>query len=154
MIEYSATIEWNRDNQVFSDSKYSRVHTWSFENGQTITASSSPNIVPTPYSDPRCLDPEESFVAALSSCHMLFFLSIVAGKGYVVDNYSDSAIGLLEKNSESQLAITQVTLNPKVDFASEFEIEQEELERIHDEAHKLCFIANSVNTTITIDIQT
>ncbi len=99
MSQYTATIKWQRGGQNFLDDDYSRGHTWEFDGGLSVPASASPDIVPLPKSVAENVDPEEAFVASLSSCHMLFFLSIAARKGYIVDNYDDSAIGCMEKNS-------------------------------------------------------
>ncbi|RUS97615.1 hypothetical protein DSM106972_083520 [Dulcicalothrix desertica PCC 7102] len=98
MSEHIAIVEWKRSQAKFTDNKYSREHTWRFDGGIEIAASASPHVVPVPYSNPACIDPEEAFVASLSSCHMLFFLSIAAKSKFVVDNYIDKAVGIMEKN--------------------------------------------------------
>ena len=112
MSEYKTVIEWSRDGAVFTDKQYSRGHRWMFDGGIEVAASSSPSVVPLPLSV-AVVDPEEAFVASLSSCHMLVFLSIAAMRGLVVDSYRDEAIGMLEKDSSGKLAITRVTLHPK-----------------------------------------
>jgi organic hydroperoxide reductase OsmC/OhrA len=148
MSEYSATIEWQRGAQVFTDKRYSRAHTWQFDGGQTIAASSSPHVVPLPYSDPSGLDPEEAFIASLSSCHLLWFLSIAAKKGFRVDSYQDAALGWMEKNAEGRLAITRVTLRPRVIFSGERLPSRGEIEAMHEDAHAECYIANSVKSEV------
>ena len=151
MSEYTATVLWQRrENEVYSDNKYSRAHEWLFDGGATIPASSSPYVVPLPYSCENSVDPEESFVASLSSCHMLFFLSIAAQKGYVIDRYVDRPIGVMEKNQEGKMAMTTVTLRPEIQFSSDTIIAKKDIQQMHHNAHEQCFIANSVKTNIII----
>lgn len=116
MSEYITTIRWTRDQQDFASKKYSRRHTWQFDGGLTIPASSSPQVVPTPYSDASAVDPEEAFVAALSSCHMLWFLDIACRAGWVVDDYHDAAVGLMARNAEGRVGMIRVTLKPAIPF--------------------------------------
>lgn len=154
MSHYYATIRWLRGDQVFSDNQYSRAHDWLFQGEDknyltTVPASSSPHIVPLPYSVAENVDPEEAFVAALSSCHMLFFLSIAAKKGWVIDRYIDEAIRVLEQNDDGAIAITQVTLQPHIEYAGTAP-NTKETQAIHHQAHQQCFIANSVKTEIKI----
>ncbi len=122
---------------------------WVFDGGCEIPASPSPHIVPLPYSAEENVDPEEAFVASLSSCHMLFFLSIAAKKKLLVDSYDDNAKGILEENSEGQLAMTQIILDPKIIFSNK-QPSKEEMQKIHHLAHQQCFLANSVKTVITV----
>jgi organic hydroperoxide reductase OsmC/OhrA len=150
MSEHSVTVLWKRDRARFIDNKYSREHLWQFDGGAEIAASSSPHVVPIPHSNPACVDPEEAFIASLSSCHMLWFLSIAAKKKYVVESYRDRAVGIMEKNEDGKLAITKVTLYPQVTFAQDNLPTQNELEAMHEEAHHSCFLANSVKTEITV----
>ncbi|HWE64645.1 MAG TPA: OsmC family protein, partial [Chloroflexota bacterium] len=117
MAEYITNVEWQRRGATFTDNKYSRAHTWQFDGGASVPASSSPHVVPVPYSDAAGVDPEEAYVAALSSCHMLWFLSIAARRGFVVDRYTDQAVGVMAKNDAGQWAITRVTLHPHVVFS-------------------------------------
>src|ERR1700733_4645587 len=116
MSNYGATVAWSRNGAVFVDGRYSRAHVWQFGGGLEVPASSSPNVVPLPYSDPAAIDPEKAFVASLSSCHMLWFLSLAAAKGFVVDSYKDEAVGILEKDAKGKLAMTRVTLRPRASF--------------------------------------
>ena len=148
MSEYPVTIEWQRGTQVFTDNRYSRGHTWRFDSSITIPASSSPHVVPLPYSVEQAVDPEEAFVASLSSCHMLWFLSIAARQGFCVDSYSDEAVGVLEKDAAGRLAMTRVTLRPRVVFSGSRMPAPEEVRRLHHLAHEACFIANSVKTEV------
>lgn len=148
MAEYKAEIRWHADGQAFTENRYSRAHTWHFDGGTVVPASSSPHVVPTPYSDPAAVDPEEAFVASLSSCHMLWFLSIAAKRGFQVESYVDRATGVMEKDSSGRLAITRVTLYPAAIFAEAHQPLDEELNAMHHEAHEKCFIANSVKTEV------
>lgn len=153
MAEYTATIVWKRKaEERFIDEHYSRAHVWRFDGGAEIAASSAPAIVPPPYSVESHVDPEEAFVASLSSCHMLLFLAIAAKKKYVVDEYNDHAIGRMETDSEGRLSITTVTLRPKVAFQGTHRPSEDELEKIHHLSHKQCFIANSVKTNVITEI--
>lgn len=148
MSEYVVTIRWGRGDQPFTDNRYSRAHTWSFDGGIEVPASSSPSVVPAPCSQAHAVDPEEAFVASLSSCHMLWFLSIAAKRGFCVDSYVDDAIGLMGRNARGKLAMTQVTLRPRVAFAGERLPTPDEIDAMHHKAHAECFIANSVTTEL------
>lgn len=153
MSEYTALVTWARGkDEAYIDNKYSRGHLWQFDGGVCVPASSSPQVVPVPYSVEKNVDPEEAFVAALSSCHMLFFLAIAAKKKFVVDSYTDAAIGLMEKDPAGQLAMTKVRLRPTVVFAGDSKPAKAELEEMHQLSHQQCFIANSVKTSVTIEI--
>ncbi|NKB38447.1 MAG: OsmC family peroxiredoxin [Gammaproteobacteria bacterium] len=151
MSEYLAKIEWQRGDQVFTDNKYSRAHTWEFDGGLVVPASASPDIVPLPYSLEYNVDPEEAFVAAISSCHMLFFLSIAGQKGLLIDRYIDNAYGIMEKDESGISSISKVVLRPEV-TGSALTISTEDLQAIHTKAHSLCFIANSVKSEISIEV--
>lgn len=155
MSEYFAKINWVRGStENYIDNKYSREHEWVFDGGLTIQASSSPHIVPLPYSVEANVDPEEAFVASLSSCHMLFFLSIAAKNKYVIDSYIDNAVGIMEKDSDGKISMTQVTLKPHVKFSGDKQPTREQLEQMHHQSHEQCFIANSVKTKIVTEIIT
>src|SRR5690606_35448772 len=130
------------------DQRYSRAHNWMFDGGAEVAASSSPHSVPIPLSDPRAVDPEEAFVASLSSCHMLWFLSIAAAHGFLVESYTDAATGTMGRNAAGQVAFTEVTLSPLTVFAGEKVPTAEELEDLHRLAHHNCFIASSVRAAI------
>ncbi len=152
MSEHTAMVIWQRGDQAFTDNAYSRAHRWEFDGGAAIEASASPDVVPLPMSVAENVDPEEAFVASLASCHMLFFLSLAAKKGYVVDSYTDAALGHTGKNEEGRIAVTRVTLEPKVAFAGDKIPTAAELEKLHHKAHDLCFIANSVRTEIDVRV--
>ena len=148
MSKYTATISWNREGAKFTDSRYSRGHVWAFDGGVEAPASASPHVVRPPFSVAAAVDPEEAFVASLSSCHMLFFLHIACKQGFVVDQYRDEAVGVMAKNAEGKVAMTEVTLRPEVVFAAENRPSAAALEAMHHEVHDECFIANSVNTAV------
>ena len=150
MPQFTAEITWQRGSQAFADNRYSRAHQWRFDGGLTVPGSSSPHSVPLPMSDPAAVDPEEALVAALSSCHMLFFLSIAAQRGLVVDRYVDSAVGLLEKDDAGKLAMTRITLAPAITFSGELRPDAAQLDAIHHAAHERCYIANSIKAEVII----
>ena len=151
MAEHTASVIWAREGALFTDNRYSRAHRWTFDGGADVPASSSPAVVPVPLSDPRGVDPEEAFVASLSSCHMLWFLSIAAKRGFVVESYRDDAVGHVEKDAEGRMAMTRVTLRPVIQFSGNKSPAPHELAEMHDKAHHACFIANSVRTAIAIE---
>ncbi|HXS83048.1 MAG TPA: OsmC family protein [Methylomirabilota bacterium] len=148
MAEYRATIEWRRGDAKFTDRRFSRAHRWRFDGGLDVPASSSPHVVPVPASDPAAVDPEEAFVASLSSCHMLTFLFLAAKQGFVVDEYRDEAVGTLAKDAAGRQAVTVVTLHPAIRFGGEREPSRAELDALHHAAHDGCYIANSVTTDV------
>jgi organic hydroperoxide reductase OsmC/OhrA len=149
MILCEATIAWQRDaDAAFTDNRYSRAHVWRFDGGARVQASSSPHIVPLPMSDAAGVDPEEAFVASLASCHLLWFLSLAAGQGWRVDTYEDAASGVLGRNAQGKLAMTVVTLRPRVAFGGEALPAREAVDALHHRAHEACFIAASVLTEV------
>ena len=150
-MKYTATVLWRKKpDESFTDNKYSRKHTWLFDGGLELTASSSPHVVPVPMSDEHALDPEESFVASLSACHMLFFLSLAAADNYIVESYEDNAEGIMDKNDKGKMAMTVVSLKPKISFSGVNIPSDEQINTLHELAHEKCYIANSVKTTINI----
>lgn len=151
MHSYDATISWERGDQAFTDNRYSRGHRWAFDGGAEVAASSSPHVVPLPMSVAANVDPEEAVVAAISSCHMLFFLGIAARRGFIVDSYLDRASGIMGKNSEGKIAMTRITLRPEVKFGGERRPTQDDIDRIHHDSHEQCFIANSLKSEIVLD---
>ena len=150
-MQFEAKLEWQRKDQDFLDQRYSRAHEWIFDGGLRVPASSSPLSVPLPMSNADNVDPEEALVAAASSCHMLFFLSIAARRGYVVDSYADHAVGLLEKDARGRMAMTSITLRPAIVFAGEHWPDEETLDAIHHEAHDKCYIANSLKAEVVVE---
>jgi organic hydroperoxide reductase OsmC/OhrA len=153
MSEYKAKITWHRQiDEEFVQSRYSRGHEWSFDGGTTIPASSSPHIVPLPYSVEANVDPEEAFVAALSSCHMLLFLSIAAKRRFVVDTYIDNAVGIMEQDENGRFLISKVVLRPEIVFSGDKQPSKEQVKKMHHQSHTQCFIANSVKTNVITEI--
>lgn len=151
-MAYTAKVKWEKGSgQAFSDNKYSRQHTWIFDGGIEVPASASPHIVPLPFSSEAAVGPEEAFVASLSSCHMLLFLSITAERKFVVESYEDNAEGVLGKNGEGRVSMTKVTLRPKANFGGDNVPTAVEIDDMHHEAHDECFIANSVKTIVTTE---
>jgi organic hydroperoxide reductase OsmC/OhrA len=145
MSEHKAKIIWNRDGKDFTYKTYSRDHKW-LANGNEIPASATPQYL----GSPNRVDPEAALVSALSSCHMLTFLAVAAGKGFVVESYEDEAVGHLEKNAAGKFAVTRVELHPKIAFGGTKQPTAADLEALHDKAHKECFIANSVTTDVRV----
>ncbi len=148
MAEYNAQVRWQRGDQVFTDDRYSRAHTWTFDGGVEVRASSSPQVVPVPYSDIAAVDPEEAFIASLSSCHMLWFLSIAAQREFRVDSYVDDAVGFMGKDTAGRLAITRVVLRPHTTFSGQRMPTKNDVLKMHHKAHEACFIASSVKTDV------
>ena len=151
MAHYEAELLWLRGDQDFLDNRFSRRHVLRFDGGLEIPASSSPHVVPLPFSDPAGIDPEEAFVASLSSCHMLWFLVLAAKRKFRVDRYADRPSGVMEKNGDGKLAMTVVTLRPEVQFSGEQMPTREEIDQLHHKAHAECFIANSVKTKVVCE---
>jgi organic hydroperoxide reductase OsmC/OhrA len=147
MSEFTAVVLWERGEATYTDNKYSRAHRWQFDGGVEVPASSSPQSVPLPLSAAAAVDPEEAFVAAISSCHMLWFLFIAAKRGFVVDRYRDAAAGVMGRNAAGKKAMTRVTLHPQVAFMGN-QPTPAAFEAMHHEAHEECYIANSVNTEV------
>ena len=152
MPQYTAEVLWVRDpGQDFLGNRYSRRHLWRFDGGAQVAGSSSPHSVPLPMSDASAVDPEEAFVAALASCHMLWFLALAAQRGFVVDRYADAAVGVMAKNAEGRVAITRVTLRPQVGFSGDRLPTHAQIEHLHHEAHEACYIANSVKSEVVCE---
>ena len=149
MHEHKATIHWHNNGPDFLKGRYSREHTWTFDGGLTVAASSSPSVVPVPWSNAANVDPEEAFVAALSSCHMLTFLWLAQKEGFQVESYRDEAVGTIAKNERGGLWVDKVTLRPQIAWVGEKVPTAADLDRLHHRSHEDCFIANSVKTEVT-----
>jgi organic hydroperoxide reductase OsmC/OhrA len=148
---YRAVVRWMRqDGEVFTDHRYSRGHVWTFDGGVEVPASSAPSSVPPPFSRADAVDPEEAFVAALSSCHMLFFLFFAAKRGFTVDRYEDQAVGVMDKNERGKLFVSHVRLNPTIAFSGPKRPSSDEIAELHQHSHEECFIANSVRAEVTV----
>lgn len=149
--EYRATVAWRRNpDEDFAKGRYSRAHEWRFDGGVTVPASASPSVVPKPFSHEDAVDPEEAYVAALSSCHMLTFVDLARRAGILVDSYEDDAVGTMERIAPGRMAIIKVTLKPRIAFAGGAP-DAVKLDELHHQAHEMCFIANSVKTEITVE---
>jgi organic hydroperoxide reductase OsmC/OhrA len=149
--EYTATVTWKRGSgEAFTDIKFSRAHSWSFDGGVTMPASSSPLSVRVPFSRTDAVDPEEALVAALSSCHMLTFLYLAARQGFVIDSYDDNAVGVMTKNERGKLYLSKVTLRPRIAFSGARQPTAAELAELHHHAHEECYVANSVLTEVVV----
>jgi organic hydroperoxide reductase OsmC/OhrA len=149
MSEHKITLTWKRGDKPFEYQKYSRDHTWKFDGGHEMQASAAPAYL----GNPNLVDPEEAFVASLSSCQMLTFLAIAAKKKFELDEYVDEATGYMDKNAEGKLAITRVTLRPRLKFSGEKQPNTQEIEEMNHAAHEQCFIANSVKTEVKVETQ-
>lgn len=147
MSEHTVTLLWERKSEDFSFKNYNRAHEWDFGHGVVVPATAAPEYL----GDPKRVDPEQAFVAALSSCHMLTFLAIASQKHYIVDRYEDHASGVLSKNEQGQMALTRVTLHPRIVFSGDNKPDEEALKKLHQAAHHHCFLANSVKTEIRIE---
>jgi organic hydroperoxide reductase OsmC/OhrA len=151
MARHDATIRWTGgDPNEFARGRYSRAHQWLFDGGAVVPASASPSVVREPWSDPAGVDPEEAFVASLSSCHMLWFLDLARHAGHAVASYEDEAQGTLEKCADGKMRMTRVTLRPRVEFAGDAP-DAVALDALHHKAHEACFIANSVTAEVVVD---
>lgn len=148
MGRYCAEVQWDRGEQDFCSGRYSRAHRLRFDGGLDIAGSSSPQVVPLPWSDPQAIDPEEAFVASIASCHMLWFLSIAAKQSLCVDCYQDHAEGMMTRNGSGKMSISRVTLRPQVRFSGANPPDVDTIHALHHQAHAECFIANSVRTEI------
>jgi organic hydroperoxide reductase OsmC/OhrA len=153
MAEHKAAIRWALpgDGEAFLKGRYSREHTWSFDGGVTVPASPAPSVIPVPFSNPAGVDPEEAYVAAIASCHMLSFLHVAMRAGVVVERYEDDAVGVMRKNERGAIWVGAVTLRPRIVFGGSARPTPQEVDQLHHRAHEQCFIANSVKTEITVE---
>ena len=149
MSRHTATISWCTEGG-FADNSYSRRHLWRFDGGAEVVASASPDVVPVPRSDPAGVDPEEALVASAASCHMLWFLDLARQAGFAVASYEDEAVAEMGRVGPGKVAITRITLRPRIAFAGAAP-DQAALDRLHHEAHERCFIANTLNCPIVVE---
>jgi len=151
MSTYTAKISWKNDSpETFTKNRYKRGHTWSFDGGIEVPASSSPHAVRVPFSIEAAVDPEEALVASASSCHMLTFLWIAATKGFLIDSYEDNAVGEMTKNDEGKEWMSKITLDPKIGWSGEKLPTSDEIAEMHHAAHEGCYIANSIKSEVVI----
>lgn len=148
--EFSATVTWHGDPQAFATGRYSRAHTWGFDGGAVVPGSSSPLSVPLPFSDAAAVDPEEALVAAVSSCHMLFFLGFAAKKRWTIARYIDEARGIMEVDERGRLSMTRIFLSPTIRFEGRAPA-AEDVAALHHEAHEACYIANSIRAEVVVE---
>jgi organic hydroperoxide reductase OsmC/OhrA len=148
MTMHTANVEWSRGDQAFVDKRYSRAHRWSFDGGASLAASSSPHVVRPPFSNPANVDPEEGYIAALSSCHMLWFLDLAARRGFRIDSYADTAEGRMASNEAGKEWVAEVTLRPHIVFSGALRPSDADVDRLHHAAHAECYLANSVRTSV------
>jgi len=147
-MAHGAVVSWTlRPDDDFAAGAYSRAHNIAFDGGAVVPASSSPSVVPK-WSDPAAVDPEEMVIAALSSCHMLWFLDLARRDGWVVESYQDAAEGVMGK-IDGKTAIAKVILKPRLTFRGDAPT-ADRIESLHHRAHELCFIANSVKAEVVI----
>lgn len=152
MSEHTASVRWVHQRGDFLKGTYSREHTWTFDGGTVIAASPAPSSVAVPYSNPANVDPEEAFVAAISSCHMLTYLYLACRCGFEVASYADDAVGFMSKNARGRLWMSSVILKPKIVYGGEKRPSLEEENQLHHSAHEECYIANSVKTEIRLEL--
>ena len=147
---YTATVRWQRGEQTFTDNKYSRAHDLVFDGGAVVRGSPAPSVVRPPFSDPAAVDPEEALVAALSACHMLFFLHLAGRGGFRIDSYEDAAVGEMTNNDAGKLFMSKVTLSPRIVFSGAKRPTAEEVAAMHHKSHEECYIANSVKSEVVV----
>lgn len=152
MPEHVATISWTRSGPDFLKGRYSREHTWSFDGGITVPASPSPAVVPTPWSNPANVDPEEAFVASVASCHMLTLLWLASKEGFVADSYHDEAAGVMTKNERGVPWVSTITLRPVIVWSGDKQPTAVTIAHLHHLAHEQCFIANSIKTEVKVEV--
>ena len=151
MSIYTANIKWKNDSgDTFTKNRYTRGHTWSFDGGVEVPASSSPYSVRVPFSVEEAVDPEEALVAAAASCHMLTFLWVAAKKGFVIDSYEDNAAGEMTEGTDGKQWVSTITLDPKIEWSGETKPTAEEIAAMHHEAHEGCYIANSIKSEVVV----
>jgi organic hydroperoxide reductase OsmC/OhrA len=150
MSEYKAIIRWSYDGTDFLKGKYSREHTWTFDGGLTVPASPAPSSVPAPYSNPANVDPEEAFVASVSSCHMLTFVWLASKAGFEVTSYVDEAVGKMSKNERGVPWVSSISLKPQITYTGSKQPTPIEVAELHHQAHEQCYIANSIKTEVKV----
>ncbi len=151
MSEHRAVIRWKYSGTDFAKGKYSREHVWEFDGGISVAASPSPAVVPVPYSKPANVDPEEAFVAAISSCHMLTYLYVASRAGFFIESYTDEAVGVMTKNERGIPWVSKVTLHPRIEYGGTTSPTSDEERCLHHEAHEQCYIANSIKTEVVVE---
>jgi len=153
MSEHHATISWSTEAAPadFARGKYSREHVWTFDGGASVPGSSSPSVVPLPWSSAAAIDPEEAFVASVSSCHMLTFLYLASKKGFALASYRDRAVGVMAKGPTGVPWVSKVTLRPELAWAGDKRPTEAELAELHHHAHEQCFISCSIKSEVVVE---
>jgi organic hydroperoxide reductase OsmC/OhrA len=152
MSTYTATVRWSGDDaEAYAKGRYYRGHEWAFDGGTVVAASASPENVPSGTANEAGVDPEEALIAAISSCHMLFFLDYARRGGFMIRSYVDEAVGVLEKRADGKIAVTRVTLRPKIEWAGDKRPAAHDIAQLHHRSHEDCFIANSVNCEVAVE---
>jgi organic hydroperoxide reductase OsmC/OhrA len=150
MSEYKAIIRWKNSGPDFLKGRFSRDHTWTFDGGVVVPASASPSVVPPPLSNPANVDPEEAFVAAVSSCHMLTFIYLAGKAQFQVESYEDEAVGVMTKNEKGVPWVSAITLHPKIVYGGAKQPTPAEVDALHHKAHEYCYVAASIKTQVTV----
>jgi len=150
MAQHKAKIEWKCTTPDFRLGKYTREHTWSFDGGVSVPASAAPAVVPAPWSNPANVDPEEAFVASISSCHMLTYLHVARLAGFQIESYADEAVGEMAKNERGVAWVAVVTLNPTIVYGGDKRPTHEQEAELHHKAHDGCFVSQSVKTDVKV----
>jgi organic hydroperoxide reductase OsmC/OhrA len=150
MSQHTATIVWKSESPDFMTGRYSRAHAWRFDGGLTVPASSSPAVVRAPLSNPANIDPEEAYVASISSCHMLTYLHLARLAGFSIESYEDQAVGETVKNERGVPWIATVVLAPRIVYGADKRPTPEEEDRLHHQAHEQCFVSQSIRTEVTV----
>ena len=147
MSEHHIKLTWSKQTESFAYKDYNRDHQWDFGEGLIVNASSAPQFL----GNPECADPERAFAAALSSCHMLFFIAICSKKRLVVQDYVDNSTAFLEQDGRGDLIISKVIIRPEVIFAEGVDVDRKTMEEIHKQSHDKCFLAKSVKSDVIIE---
>ncbi|MGE3465443.1 MAG: OsmC family protein [Pyrinomonadaceae bacterium] len=151
MSTYTAKISWKSDApDTFTKNRYTRGHSWEFDGGVTVPASSSPHAVRVPYSVEAAVDPEEALVAASSSCHMLTFLWLAATAGFNIESYEDNAVGEMAAMEDGRQWVSTITLDPQIAWTGDKLPTAEDIAHLHHDAHEKCYIANTIRSEIII----
>ena len=151
MSAHYAAVRWTNHGPDFLKRRYSREHTLEFDGGAVVTASSSPHVVPLPWSNPFGVDPEEGLIASVASCHMLWFLDVAISAGFEVQSYADKAEGLMTRNEQGRLWVSVITLHPQITWSGEKQPTAQEVAHLHHLAHEECFIANSIKSEVRVE---
>lgn len=152
MADYTAKVRWEISaGEDFPSNKYSRAHTWSFDGGLSVPGSAAPGYLPATLIDESAVDPEEALLASAASCHMLYFLAYAAKAGFAITSYEDNPEGKVEKNDAGDPWVSAITMRPGAVFTGDKRPSGDEIEQLHDRAHKSCIIANSLKSALTIE---